>query len=109
MPADARCAPMDPKKTPRRGKAPSTDEVPENAIARYEPEFEGKTLLSPDRLTERLRRALEAADGSVQRASRLGTYRLSTIQLTCSLKAGFVVLDIGGALTLSWTLPKPTA
>ena len=57
---------------------------------------------------ERLAVALEAADGSVQRASSLGRYQLSQIQLTCSLKAGFVVLDVSGALTLSWTLPKPT-
>ena len=82
--------------------------MPENAIARYEPEFHGEALVAPDRLTERLRQALEAADGSVQRASNLGRYQLSQIQLTCSLKAGFVVLDVSGALTLSWTLPKPT-
>lgn len=91
----------------RRGPASGRDGVPENAIARYEPEFQGKAFLGEDKMTERLRRALEAADGSVQKASRLGKYQLSTITLTCSLKAGFVVLDMGGALTLSWTIPKP--
>ena len=82
--------------------------MPENAIARYEPGFHGMAVIGPDQLTERLRQALEAVDGSVQRASNLGKYQLSQITLTCSLKAGFVVLDVSGALTLSWTLPKPT-
>lgn len=91
----------------RRGQSLGRCGVPENAIARYEPELHGEAFGGPDKLTERLRRALEAADGSVQKASRLGRYQLSQIQLTCSLKAGFVLLDVSGALTLSWTLPKP--
>ena len=80
--------------------------MPANAIARFEPGFEGRAFLGEDAMTERLRRALEAADGSVQKASRLGKYELSTITLTCSLKAGFVVLDMSGALALTWTRPK---
>lgn len=82
------------------------DGVPKNAIARYEPELRGQAFLGEDQMAERLQRALEAADGSVQKASRLGKYQLSTITLTCSLKAGFVVLDVGGALALTWTGPK---
>ena len=81
--------------------------MPENAIARYGTNLRGQALVSREKLAERLRRALEAAGGSVQKASRLGKYQLTTIQLTCSLKAGFVLLEAGGALTLSWTLPKP--
>ncbi len=83
--------------------------VPETAIARYEPGIRTLTPLGEEAMTERLRKALEAADGSVQRAARLGKYELSTITLTCSLKAGFVVLDVSGALTLTWTAPKPPA
>ena len=80
--------------------------MPENAIARYQPGFRGLAVDGDDRLTERLRRALEAADGSVQRATTVGKYELSTVTLTCSLKAGFVVLDMSGALALTWTRPK---
>ncbi len=89
-----------------RARASAKAAVPENAIARYEPEFQGSAVLGDDRMTARLRRALEAADGSVQRASALGKYELSTITLTCSLKAGFVVLDMSGALALTWTRPR---
>lgn len=83
--------------------------APKNAIARYEIGPQGEALIATDELTERLRHALEAADGSVQRASRLGKYELSTISLSCSLKTGFVVLDVSGALTLTWTRPKPAS
>lgn len=82
--------------------------VPENAIAKYEPGEQVVALVGTDPLAERLRKALEAADGSVQKASRLGRYQLSQITLTCSLKAGFVVLDVSGALALTWTVPKPS-
>ena len=81
--------------------------VPENAIAQIDSGLHGQALVAPDVLAERLRKALEAADGSVQRASALGKYQLSQIQLACSLKAGFVILEMGGALTLTWTIPKP--
>lgn len=87
-------------------RAAAQERVPENAIARFEPGVRGLRMGETDALTERLRHALEAADGSVQRASTVGTYELSTITLTCSLKAGFVVLDMGGALALTWTRPK---
>lgn len=83
--------------------------VPENAIARYEPGIRTLAPVGEEAMAERLRKALEAADGSVQRASRLGKYELSTITLTCSLKAGFVVLDVSGALALTWTAPKTPA
>ena len=43
----------------------------------------------------------------MQRASTPGTYQLSTITLTCPLKAGFAVLEASGALTLTGTAPKP--
>jgi hypothetical protein len=43
---------------------------------------------------------------SVASASHFGNYELSEICLTCSLKAGFVVLDVEGGLSLTWTLPE---
>ncbi len=93
-----------------KGRTGGAGGIPKDAIARYEPGAGAKAFgLGEEAMTERLRRALEAADGSVQRASRLGKYELSTITLTCSLKAGFVVLDVSGALALTWTRPKPPA
>ncbi len=103
MPRPPDAAPMAQKKR----AAGKRGGVPENAIARFEPGAQVVALAGSDPLTERLRKALEAADGSVQKASRLGKYQLSTITLTCSLKAGFVVLDVSGALALTWTVPKP--
>ncbi len=64
-------------------------------------------LAGSDPLTGRMRKALEAADGSVQKASRLGRYQLSRITLTCSPTAGFVVLGVSGAASLTWTMPNP--
>ncbi len=99
--------PLDAATMAKKRAAGSRGGVPENAIARFEPGEEVVALAGSDPLTERLRKALEAADGSVQKASRLGRYQLSQITLTCSLKAGFVVLDVSGALALTWTAPKP--
>ncbi len=94
------------RRAARRGSALGRGGVPENAIARYEPGGPVEAFAGGDPLTERLRQALEATDGSVQKASNLGRYQLSQITLTCSLKAGFVVLDVSGALAMTWTVPK---
>ena len=83
--------------------------MPENAIAVLETEALRGAMFGQDQLADRLKKAVEAVRTSMARVEQLGDYRLTEIDLTCSLKAGFVILDVEGGLTLTYTIPRPAA
>ncbi len=93
----------------RSGQGRGPARVPENAIAVLETEALRGAMFGQDQLADRLKKAVEAVRTSMARVEQLGDYRLTEIDLTCSLKAGFVILDVEGGLTLTYTIPRPAA